>query len=190
MKAARRSIAFLSGAMLFSFGIGAAMQYARIGLPRHVYTSMGGRNSLPVMLGEAVAIALVLFFIAAVWGYITLRPARRRHRPYVGWFMAGIGMAWAGWLVFGAFNFALKPRAYSAPLQTMVLSSGAAPLFGALNIFGVLGGAWVAGRVAKKRQLALPTTRSRRRPQDAQAGRDATDSSQAPLAHTTVSPPL
>ncbi|MFN3305420.1 MAG: hypothetical protein ACK44A_17135 [Roseateles sp.] len=191
MKAARRSIAFASGALLFSFGTGAAIQYAKIGLPRHIYTQLGGRNSLEVMLGEAVAIALVLFVIAALWGYLTLRPARRRHRPYVGWFMAGIGLAWAGWLVFGAFSFAVKPRAYSAPMQTMLLSSSAAPLFGALNIFGVLGGAWVAGRLAKKRQLALPTTRSRRRSSQAQIGpmSDAGDSSQAPLAPHTVAPP-
>lgn len=191
MKAARRSIAFASGALLFSFGIGAAMQYAKIGLPRHIYTQLGGRNSLEVMLGEAIAIALVLFVLAVVWGYVTLRPARRRHRPYVGWFMAGIGLAWAGWLVFGAFSFALMPRAYSAPMQTMLLSSGAAPLFGALNIFGVLGGAWVAGFLAKRRQLALPTTRSRRRSKDTEAQRqpDAGDSSQAPLAPHTVAPP-
>jgi hypothetical protein len=166
------------------------MQYANTGLPRHIYTRLGGRNSLEVMLGEAIAIALLLFVVAAIWGYLTLRPARRRHRPYVGWFMAGIGLAWAGWLVFGAFSFALKPRAYSAPMQTLLLSSSAAPLFGALNIFGVLGGAWVAGRLAKKRQLALPTTRSRRRAKDAEAVQlsDGGDSSQ-PLAPHTVAPP-
>ncbi len=190
MKAARRSIAFASGALLFCFGTGAAMQYAQIGLPRHVYTMLGGRNSLPVMLGEALAIVLILFAVAAVWGYLTLRPSRRRHRPYVGWFMAGIGLAWAGWLIFGAFTFALKPRSYSAPLQTMLLSPSAAPLFGALNIFGVLGGAWVAGRAAKKRQLGLPSTRSRRLPKDAEPGRDAGDSSQSPLGpQSTASPP-
>ena len=190
MKAARRSIAFFSGVLLFSFGLGAAMQYATIGLPRHIYAALGGRNSLQVMLGEAVAIALVLFALAVVWGYFTLRPARRRHRPYIGWFMAGIGLAWAGWLIFGAFSFALKPRAYSAPLQTMLLSSSAAPLFGVLNVFGVLGGAWVAGRMARKRQLALPTTRSRRRPDEAAPGADVSDSSQPPLTvPVTAAPP-
>jgi hypothetical protein len=190
MKAARRSIAFVSGALMFCFGTAAAMQYAKTGLPRHVYTMLGGRNSLQVMLGEALAIALVLFVVAAIWAYVTLRPSRRRHRPYLAWFMAGIGLAWAGWLIFGAFTFALKPRSYSAPLQTMLLSSGAAPLFGALNIFAVLGGAFVAGRVAKKRQLALPSTRSRRLPKDPEPQQDAADSSQAPLGSpSTVAPP-
>jgi len=166
------------------------MQYASIGLPRPIYLKLGGRNSLPVMLGEALAIAAVLFVIAAIWGYLTLRPARRRHRPYVAWMMAGIGVAWAGWLIFGAFSFALKPRAYSAPLQTMLLSSNAAPLFGALNIFGVLGGTWVAGALAKRRQLSLPVTRSRHgEDEEAAHDRDA-DSTLSTVAPHTVSPPL
>lgn len=192
MKATRRSVAFLSGALLYSFGTAAAMQYAKIGLPRYVYTMLGGRNSLEVMLGEALAIALVLFAVATGWGYATLRPARRRHRPYIGWFMAGIGLAWAGWLIAGSFDFALQPRAYSAPLQTLLLSSAAAPLFGAFNIFGVLAGAALAGKLAKRRQLALPRTRSRRRSASAQAGQpaDAGNTSQSPLAPHTVSPPL
>ena len=159
MKAARRSIAFFSGVLLYCFGAGAAVKYASTGLPRQVYNSLGGRSSLPVMLGEAVAIAVLLFVIATVWGYFTLRPSRRRHRPYVAWMMSGVGVAWAGWLIFGAFSFALKPRAYSAPLQTMLLSSNAAPLFGALNIFGVVAGVWLAGRFAKRRQMGLPSTR-------------------------------
>lgn len=164
MKAARRSIAFISGALLFSTCIGAAMKYASVGLPRQVYVALGGRNSLPVMLGEALAIVAVLFLVALVWGYLTLRPERRRHRPYVSWMLAGVGLAWAGWLIYGAFTFALKPRAYSAPLQTMLLSSSAAPLFGSLNVFGVVGGVWLAGVLATRKQLSLPTTRSRRRP--------------------------
>lgn len=189
MKAVRRSIAFVSGALLFSLGVGAAMKYASIGLPRQLYATLGGRNSLQVMLGEAVAIAAILFIISIMWGYLTLRPARRRHRPYVAWMMAGVGLAWAIWLVYGAFTFALKPKAYSAPLQTMLLASNAAPLFGALNVFGVLGGVWVAGYLAKKRQLSLPTTRSRRRSQEPVLDADA-DSAHPTIAPHTVSPPL
>ncbi|MFG6412553.1 hypothetical protein ACG02S_01425 [Roseateles sp. DC23W] len=188
MKAARRSIAFVSGALLYCFGTGAAIQYAQIGLPRQVYTSLGGRNSLPVMAGEAIAIALVLFLVALVWAYLTLRPSRRRHKPYIGWLMTGIGLAWAGWLIFGAFSFALKPRAYSAPMQTLLLSSGAAPLFGALNVFGVLGGAWVAGNLARRKQLNLPSSRSQRRTQEHAHAGDA-DSTVSTLAPHSVIPP-
>ena len=98
--------------------------------------------------------------------------------------MSGVGVAWAGWLIFGAFSFALKPRAYSAPLQNILLSSSAAPLFGALNIFGVIGGVWVAGGLAKRRQDGLPSTRSRRRPRSeepvADAGADSTVSTLGP----------
>lgn len=189
MKAARRSIAFVSGVLLYCFGAAAAVKYAGTGLPRQIYVQLGGRNSLPVMLGEAIAIAVVLFIVALIWAYLTLRPQRRRHKPYVAWMMSGVGAAWAGWLIFGAFTFALKPRAYSAPLQNMLLSSSAAPLFGALNIFGVVAGVWLAGRLAKRRQLRLPTTRSRSRPQvdsTQDAGADSTVSSIGPH---TVAPP-
>lgn len=188
MKAARRSIAFFSGALLYCFGAGAAIKYAGTGLPRQVYAAIGGRNTLPVMLGEAIAIVVLLFLVALGWGYLTLRPARRRHRPYVAWMMSGVGVAWAGWLIFGAFSFALKPRAYSAPLQSMLLASNAPPLFGALNIFGVVGGVWVAGALARRKQLSLPTTRSRRREVDeepADAGVDSTVSTHGP---STVGP--
>lgn len=189
MKAARRSIAFVSGVLLYCFGAAAAIKYASTGLPRQVYVQLGGRNSLQVMLGEAIAIALLLFIVAAIWGYLTLRPQRRRHRPYVAWMMSGVGAAWAGWLIFGAFSFALKPRAYSAPLQSMLLSSSSAPLFGALNIFGVVGGVWLAGRLARRRQLGLPSTRSHRRSQDdsvQDADADGTVSTQGP---STLAPP-
>lgn len=147
---------------MYCFAAGAALLYASNGLPRQVYAALGGRNSLPVMLGEAIVIALLLALLAVLWGYLTLRPMRRTHRPYLAWLMAGIGVAWAGWLMAGAFSFALKPKAYSAPLQTMLLSSNAAPLFGIFNIIGVLAGAWVAGRLAVKHQLSLPVVRSRR----------------------------
>lgn len=189
MKAARRSIAFFSGVLLYCFGAGAAMKYAATGLPRQVYTQLGGRNTLPVMLGEAIVIALLLFVVAALWGYFTLRPSRRRHRPYVAWMLSGVGVAWAGWLIFGAFSFALKPRAYSAPLQTMLLSSNAAPLFGAMNIFGVIGGVWVAGMLAKKKQLSLPSTRSRSRPSDGAPLEGDRDSTVSTLGPHTAAPP-
>ncbi|MBV8037395.1 hypothetical protein [Roseateles sp.] len=184
MKAARRSIALVSGVLLYCACAGAAMKYANTGLPRQVYVQLGGRNSLPVMLGEAVAIAVVLFIVAAIWAYLTLRPQRRRHKPYVAWMMSGVGSAWAGWLIFGAFSFALKPRAYSAPLQNMLLSSGAAPLFGALNIFGVVAGVWLAGRLAKRRQLRLPSTRSRSRPYE-----DSVQNADPDSAPSTTSEP-
>jgi len=185
MKAARRSIAFVSGALLYCAGAAAALKYATTGLPRQVYVQLGGRNSLPVMLGEAVAIAVLLFFVALVWGYLTLRPQRRRHRPYLAWMMSGVGTAWAGWLIYGAFSFALQPRAYSAPLQHMLLSSSAAPLFGALNVFAIVGGVWLAGYWAKRRQLGLPSRRSQKRPPP-DAGADSTVSTLGPQ---TVAPP-
>jgi len=189
MKAARRSIAFFSGVLLYCFGAGAAMKYAATGLPRQVYVSLGGRNSMQVMLGEAVAIAVLLFIVAAIWGYLTLRPQRRRHRPYIAWMMSGVGTAWGGWLIFGAFSFALKPRAYSAPLQNILLSSNAAPLFGALNIVGVVAGVWLAGRWAKKRQIGLPSSRASRRQAQVSANPSGGDEALSTLGPATVTPP-
>lgn len=189
MKSARRSVAFFSGVLLYSAGTGAAMKYASVGLPRQVYAALGGRTALPVMLAEAAALVALLFVVSVVWGYLTLRPARRRHRPYLAWMMSGVGLAWAGWLIFGAFSFALKPRSYSAPLQTMLLSSNAAPLFGALNIFGVIAGVWLAGVLARRKQLSLPSTRSRRRPKDAQPALEDADSVVSTLGPQTVEPP-
>ncbi len=189
MKAARRSVAFVSGLLLYSFCVGVAVKYANTGLPRQIYMQLGGRSSLAVMLGEAVAVALLLFLVAAGWGYLTLRPSRRRHRPYVAWMLSGVGVAWAAWLIFGAFNFALKPRAYAAPLQSMLLSSNAAPLFGALNIFGVVGGVWVAGRLAKRRQLSLPSSRARPTGDDAPVTESGRDSEPSLLASRSTMPP-
>lgn len=189
MKAARRSIAFFSGLLLYCFGAGAAMKYASTGLPRQVYVQLGGRNSLQVMLGEALAIMVILFIVATIWAYITLRPQRRRHRPYIAWMMSGVGAAWAGWLIFGAFSFALKPRAYSAPLQSLLLSSNAAPLFGALNIFGVVAGVWLAGRWAKKRQMKLPSARLSRRSQAVAQDDNESDSTIPSVAPQTLPPP-
>ena len=188
MKAARRSIAFVSGALLYSFGTIAAMEYARVGLPRQVYAPFGGRNALPVMLVEAVVIAALLFIASAIWAYLSLRPTRRRHRPYRAWMMSGIGVAWACWLIFGAFSFALKPRAYSAPLQNLLLSSNAAPLFGALNVFGVLGGAWTAGVLARRKQLSLPSTRAHHRFGKTEPVAEV-DSTVSTLEPHTVAPP-
>lgn len=190
MKSARRSVAFFSGVLLYSFCIGAAMKYASVGLPRSFYVTLGGRNTLPVMLGEAIAIVALIFLVSVIWGYVTLRPARRRHRPYVAWMMSGIGLAWAGWLLFGAFSFAVKPRAYAAPMQTMLLSSSAAPLFGAFNIFGVVSGVWLAGAMARRRQMKLPSTRAQRRPKvDDAASRGEDDSALSTVGPHTVAPP-
>ncbi|MCY4746164.1 hypothetical protein NYO99_14350 [Pelomonas sp. UHG3] len=188
MKAARRSTAFISGALLYCSCIAAAMQYASIGLPKSFYVQFGGRNSLTVMLGEAVAVAVLVAVVAVVWGYVTLRPERRRHRPYLAWMMSGVGLAWAALLIFGAFTFATAPRSYSAPLQTLVLSSNAAPLFGALNIVGVLLGVWVAGKLARRKQLSLPSSRARRR-SSAPAQPVPADDAESTQGPATVPPP-
>jgi len=161
MRTARKITAFASGALLYSAGVAAAAKMAGTGLPRHWYAAMGGRNSVPVMLGEALGIALLLFLVAVVWVFFTLRPKARRQKPYLGWCFGGIGLAWVGWLIYGAFYFALNPKTYSQPLPSLLLSSNAAPLFGVFNIFGVVAGAWLAGWLALRVHSHLPRSRSR-----------------------------
>lgn len=163
MRAARRAIAIVSGVLMFCACNLVAIRLAKGSLPRHWYAPFGGRSALPVMFAEALGIALLLALIALIWGYLSIRPTRRRHKPYIAWLMSGVIVAWAGWLIYGAFYFALNPKTYSQPLQSLLLNSGAAPLFGIFNIFAVLGGAYLAGRLAKRRQMKLPATRSRRR---------------------------
>jgi membrane associated rhomboid family serine protease len=165
-----------------------AIRVAKTTLPRNWFAAFGGRSALPVMLTEALLTALVLAGIAALWGYFTLRPSRRRHKPYIAWLLSGIIVAWAGWLIYGAFYFALNPKNYSQPLQSLLLNSAAAPLFGIFNIFAVLAGAYLAGRLAKRRQLQLPATRSRRRPSPGKPADtdidDAADSTLTPSVPT------
>ncbi len=169
MRAARRAIAIVSGVLLYCAAAASASKMATAGLPRHWYTALGGRSSLPVALGESLAIALLLCTVAIIWSFATLRPTRRRHRPYVAWLMSGIILAWVGWLIYGAFYFALHPKTYSQPLQSLLLSSNAAPLFGIFNIVGVLCGAYLGGVIAKKVQMGLPSSRTQRRAADALA---------------------
>jgi glucan phosphoethanolaminetransferase (alkaline phosphatase superfamily) len=161
MRTARKIIAFASGFLLYSAGVAAAAKMATTGLPRHWYAAMGGRYSLPVMIGEALGIALILFTVAVPWIYLTLRPTRRRQKPYLSWCISGIGLAWVAWLIYGAFYFALQPKTYSQPMASLLLSSSAAPLFGSFNIIGVLCGAWIAGLIAQRVHSRLPRSRSR-----------------------------
>jgi amino acid transporter len=162
MRAARIATALISGLLLFSACNLAAIRYAKMGLPRHWYAPLGGRNAVSVMVGEALVIALLLGVIAMVWAFITLKPKKRRHRPQIAWLMWGIGLAWMAWLIYGAFFFALNPKTYSQPLTTLLFNASAPPLFGIFNIVGVVGGAYFGGRWATRVQLSLPSSRRRK----------------------------
>ncbi|MEO3689872.1 hypothetical protein [Roseateles paludis] len=165
MRAARIATAFISGLLMFSACNVAAIRYAKNGLPRHWYAPLGGRNAVSVVVGEAIVVALLLGVIAMVWAFFTLKPKKRRHRPQIAWLLWGIGVAWAGWLIYGAFYFALNPKTYSQPLTTLLFNSSAPPLFGIFNILGVVGGAYLGALGAKRVQLKLPSSR-RRKPAD------------------------
>lgn len=177
MKAARQAVAISSGALLYCAATLGAIVFARAGLPRDWYTALGGRSRLPVLLGEAVVTALVVFGVAMLWAFFTLRPAKRRHRPYVAWFVAGVLLAWVAWLVYGAFSFALQPKTYTQPLQSLLLNASAAPLFGGLyTMVAVIAGAYLGGRWAVRVQMALPSSRTPREPVPEPAGETASGS--------------
>ncbi len=162
MRAARIATAFISGLLMFSACNVAAIRYAKIGLPRHWYAPLGGRNAVSVMVGEAIIVALLLGVIAMIWAFFTLKPKKRRHRPQIAWLLWGIGVAWAGWLIYGAFYFALNPKTYSQPLTTLLFNASAPPLFGIFNILGVVGGAYLGALGAKRAQMKLPSSRRRK----------------------------
>lgn len=158
MRNMRRLGAFCSGLILYSAAVGLSRTLDDLRLPRGVYALFGGRGSLPVVVGEALAIGLVLFVMALAWSYVTVKPPKRGRRPTTAWCVGGLGLAWLAWLVYGAIDFSLAPQMSSQPLLTLLLSSSAPPLWGLLNIVGVLTGALMAGSLARRFSAKPPPT--------------------------------
>jgi len=157
MRNVRRAGAFFSGILLYSVAVGLSGFLASLRWPTAVYATIGPRASLPVVIGEASLIALLLFFIGLVWASATIRPGgplRRGHRPTTGWCLGGMGLAWLSWTIYGAIYFSLHPRTYSQPLINLLLSSLTPPLWGVLNTVGVIGGAVLAGVMASRARQA------------------------------------
>lgn len=158
MRDARRVGAFFSGLILYCAAIGCGILLARVSLPDAVYKSLGGRDSLATVLSEAAVIGLLLFLLALVWSYLTVRPrakSKSRHTT-TAWCLSGLGLAWLGWLIYGVVNFALNPLGAQTPMSALLFSADVPPLWGLLNVVAVVSGAVVAGMLARPAPAARP----------------------------------
>ena len=158
MKNMRRIGALFSGMILYSAALGVADVLSGVRLSREFYAAVGGRAGMPVVIGQAVLIGLLLFLLSLGWCYLTMKPPRRGRRPTTAWCLSGLALGWLGWLVYGVFYLSAAMKATNLPVITLLLSSTMAPMWGVLNIVGVFAGAVLAGRIVRKyrHRLAEP----------------------------------
>lgn len=154
MKNTRRFGAFTSGLALYGLAIGLAMLLAELRLPREVYGLLGGRHSLSVIVGEALAIAVAVFAFALAWAYLSLRPLRLGRRLAMRCCLSGLALAWLGGLIYGAVCFNDYPRTANLPISSLLLSSVTPPVWGLFNLLAVLAGALLAGSQLRRRPPA------------------------------------
>eukprot|EP01136_Pigoraptor_vietnamica_P003151 Opistho-1_new@32010 len=163
MRIGRRLGALVSGGILYSVVIGLSAELAEQRPLSAAYAVLGGRNSFNAVLGEASLIAVVVFVLALLWCYLTVRSLRLGRGSAAAWCVAGLGLAWFGWMMWGATDFALHPKTNNLPISTLLLSSLTPPLWGVLNIFAALAGALIAGAWVRR---AFPRPVRRRRGSD------------------------
>ncbi len=147
MHDARRVGTFFSGLFLYIAAIAFAVMLADVHLPRDVHSMLGGRGSLAVLGIEALLMALLIFAVALVWSFVTLKRPRKSRRTAIAWFMSGIGAAWLGGLIYGVFHFALNPPSFQT-MTNLLLASDSPPLWGLLNIIAVICAALLANLLA------------------------------------------
>ncbi|MCV2353785.1 hypothetical protein LNV09_06355 [Paucibacter sp. B2R-40] len=156
MRDTRRLAALCSGLLLYGVCWTLAWLLADIRLPAHVFPhALVGRGSLGAVLGEAGAIALLLFVIALVWGYLTVRSPKLGQRPTTAWCLTGLGLAWFAWLLMGVFKLSDTQSVAERSIGILLLSATQPPLWGLLNTLALLLGAIIAGILAGKHYRAL-----------------------------------
>lgn len=160
MKSGRGLTAFFSGVLLYCAAIALARVMASLPLPAPVYALIGKRGSVEFLVTQAIAIAVVLFLLALVWVFLTVRARHRSARSTTVACLTGIAISWVGWLMFGAFFMAFNSRSYSVPWASLVLASHVPPLWGVFNTLGVFLGAGAAGVWASRRRASMPSRRN------------------------------
>ena len=158
MRSPARIGAFVSGLALYSTAMLLVAACAGLGLPVMMVDALGGPDSLELLFGEALLFALPLFLLALVWSYLTVRPTRRGRRPTTAWCLAGLALAWLGWLLYGAAHAAVDGMPVRQSLAELLLSPATPPLWGLLNGLAVLAGVLIAGALVQ-RQIASATPR-------------------------------
>ena len=151
MKDTRRLTALCSGLLMYGVCWALAWLLADIHLPGDVFPhAILSRGSLLSVLSEAGGIALLLFAIALVWSYFTVRSIKRGKRPTTGWCIAGLGLAWFAGLLIGVFSLSGAEHIGEQSIGILLLSATQPPLWGLLNTLALLMGATVAGILAGK----------------------------------------
>jgi hypothetical protein len=155
-KDTRNLAALCSGLLLYGLGWSLAWLLADIRLPADVFPhALLRRGSLPAVLGEAGAIALLLFALSLVWCFFTMRSVKLGQRPTTAWCMAGLGLAWFAGLLAGVLTLTESSSAAEQSLVLLLFSATQAPLWGLLNALALLMGALLAGAWAGRHYRKL-----------------------------------
>ncbi|WP_310387143.1 hypothetical protein [Roseateles sp.] len=137
---------------------------ADINLPADIFPhTLFSRGSFGTLLAEAGAIALLLFGIALVWGYFTVRSPKLGRRPTTAWCLAGLGLAWFVWLLIGVFQWSDIEAVDEQSFRVMLFSATQPPLWGLLNTIALLLGLGLAGVLAAKQYRKLGGGQARSR---------------------------
>jgi MFS family permease len=145
-----------SGLLMYGVCWAVAWLLADINLPADMFPHhLLSRGSVGTVLGEAGAIALLLFVIALVWSYFTVRSPKLGRRPTTAWCLAGLGLAWFAWLLIGVFQSSDIEAVGEQSLSVMLFSATQPPLWGLLNSIALLLGLGLAGVLATKQYRKL-----------------------------------
>lgn len=162
MKDTRSLTALCSGLLLYGVCWALAWLLASIQWPGDWFPhGLWSRGSLGAALSEAGAIALLVFAIALIWSYLTMRSPKLGQRPTTAWCLAGLGLAWFAWLLMGVFKLSETESAGEQSISVWLLSAVQPPLWGLLNTLALLTGAILAAVLAGRHYRQLGGGRAR-----------------------------
>ncbi len=159
MKYARRSMAWISGVVLYGAVIVASRFVAGSAVPSDFATFFPDRGSEAWLVAEALLVAVFVFTVAVGWGYLTLRPYNRGRRVFTVWCIAGLVCGFLIVFMLSVADSAEHVRVTGPSLLASVLSSNEPPLWGVLNLLAAPGGLLLAGVLV--RRVVPPVTRRR-----------------------------
>lgn len=140
----------ISGALLYSLAVYVGGYLAAIAIPSAYFDFFGANKVLALVVEEAFVYALPIFVLAAVWGYVSIRPLRATHRKATLWCLVGVAAAWLGWTLQTLAYFASNPSPNQFPLEALALQVLVPPVWALLNLAavpcGVMFAGWLVGR--------------------------------------------
>lgn len=132
------------------------------------------RYSVAFLLGEAVLYAAVIFSLAFVWNYATIRPLPTGKRQATVWSLIGMGIAWLSWVVFSLATGEVEvplPNLSEGPAQP---SCYLLPMWSHLGIVVAALGTILAGAQARRGNPSV--RRGKKRTSLSDAGENRTNS--------------